>query len=128
MILNQVLKIADSYLLPSITELYGLNDYIINVIEGHEGGRNLAYFCENEKKDDKIIRIAFLTDRNTEDFLSELEYIRYLYEHGGSVSNVVDSCNGRLFEEIICNDHSFFICVFEKAKGEQLAEKWISIS
>lgn len=122
MIRNQVLEIAETNLLPTITEWYGLNDYIINVIEGHEGGRNLAYFCENEEKGDKIIRISFLTDRNTEDFLSELEYIRYLYEHGGSVSNVIDSCNGRLLEEIIYTDHRFFICAFEKAKGEQLAE------
>lgn len=122
MIRNQVQKIADTHMLPTITELYGLNDYKINVIEAHEGGRNLVYFCENEDKGDKIIRIAFLPDRKTEDFLSELEYIRYLYEHGGSVSNVVDSCNGRLLEEIIYQGHRFFISVFEKAKGEQLAE------
>jgi Ser/Thr protein kinase RdoA (MazF antagonist) len=122
MIRNQVLKIADTHLTPNITELYGLDDYKINVVEAHEGGRNLVYFCENEDKGDKIIRIAFLPDRNTEDFLSELEYVRYLYEHGGSVSNVVDSCNGRLLEEIIYKGHSFFVSVFEKAKGEQLAE------
>lgn len=122
MIRNQVLKIANNHLLPTIRKLYGLNDYKINVVEAHEGGRNLVYFCENENKGDKIIRIAFLPDRNTEDFLSELEYIRYLYEHGGSVSNVVDSCNGHLLEEIIYKGHRFFISVFEKAKGEQLAE------
>lgn len=119
MIRNQVLKISDTHLLPTITELYGLKDYKINVVEAHEGGRNLVYFCENEDKGDKIIRIAFLPDRNTEDFLSELEYVRYLYKHGGSVSNVVDSCNGRLLEEIIYKGHSFFVSVFEKAKGEQ---------
>jgi Ser/Thr protein kinase RdoA (MazF antagonist) len=119
---NQVLTIADTYLLPAITELYGLNDYKINVVATHEGGRNLVYFCENVEKGDKIIRIAFLSDRNTEDFLSELEYVRYLYEHGGNVSNVVDSCNGRLLEEIIYKGHSFFVSVFEKAIGEQLAE------
>lgn len=68
MIRNQVLEIAESNLLSTITELYGLNDYIINVIEGHEGGRNLAYFCENEEKGDKIIRISFLTDRNSGTF------------------------------------------------------------
>jgi len=123
MIRNQVLKIAGTHLLPTITKLYGLNDYKINVVNAHEGGRNLVYFCENEYLGDKIIRIAFLPDRNTEEFLSELEYVRYLYEHGGSVSNVVDSYNGRLLEEIIYKDHRFFISVFKKAKGEQLAEK-----
>lgn len=122
MIRNQVLKMADTHLLPTITELYGLNDYKINVVEAHEGGRNLVYLCENNGKGDKIIRIAFLPDRNTDDFLSELEYVRYLYEHGGSVSNVVDSCNRRLLEKIIYKDHSFYVSVFEKAKGEQLAE------
>lgn len=119
---NQVLKIADTHLLPTITELYGLNDYKINIVEAHEGGRNLVYLCNNETMGDKIIRIAFLPDRITEDFLSELEYVRYLYKHGGSVSDVIDSCNGRLLEEIIYNGHSLFVSVFKKAKGEQLAE------
>ncbi len=119
---NQVLKIADNHLLSTITELYGLNDYTMKAIEAHDGGRNLVYFCKNEDKGDKIIRISFLSDRNAEDFLSELEYVRYLYEHGGSVANVVDSCNGRLLEIIIHKCHSFYVSVFENAKGEQLAE------
>lgn len=123
MIRKQAIKIVDNNLLTTIIRLYGLDEYKIKVIDAHEGGRNLVYLCENEIKGDKIIRIAFLSDRNTEDFLSELEYIRYLYIHGGSVSNVVDSCNGRLLEEVIYNEHIFYISVFEKAKGEQLAEK-----
>lgn len=122
MIRNQVLIIAKNHLLPAIIDMYGLSEYKITVVEEHEGGRNLVYRCENADKGDKIIRISFLPDRTAEDFLSELEFVRYLYEHGGSVSNVVDSCYGRLLEEISYLGHNFFVSVFEKAKGEQLAE------
>ncbi len=119
---NQALKDSDTYILSVITELYKLSDYEINVVDAHDGGRNAVYFCNNADKGDKIIRISFLPDRNRDDFLSELEYVRYLYDHGGSVSNVVNSCNGRLLEEIVCKGNNYFICVFEKAKGKQLAE------
>lgn len=118
---NQVIKIVDTHVLPTLIELYGLDEYKISVVDAHEGGRNLVYLCKNEDTGNKIIRIAFLTDRNTEDFLSELEYVRYLYEHGGSVANVVVSGNGHLLEEINYQGHRLYVSVFEEAKGEQLA-------
>lgn len=122
MIYNEVVKIADVYLIPLIQELYGLDDYKINPINAHDGGRNVVYSCAKEGEGSKIIRISFLLDRSREDFLSELEYIRYLYDHGGSVSNVFNSRNGRLLEEINHEGNSFFVCVFEKAKGKLLVE------
>jgi Ser/Thr protein kinase RdoA (MazF antagonist) len=119
---TQVKQISETHLLPQIVELYGLNDYAIKPVDGHEGGRNLVYICEQEGSLAKIIRIAFLNDRSREDFLAETEYVRYLHEHGGSVSNVVDSLNGNMVEEVIHDNHTYFVCVFEKAKGKQLAE------
>lgn len=119
---REVIKIGDSYLLPIISELYELDGYKINLVKAHDGGRNVVYNCEKEGAVSKIIRIAFLDDRNREDFLGEVEYIRYLYEHGGSVSNVISSLNGNLLEEITHENHSFFVCGFERAKGKLLVE------
>jgi Ser/Thr protein kinase RdoA (MazF antagonist) len=121
-IYNQVKQISETHLLPQIVELYGLNGYAIKPIDGHAGGRNLVYVCEKEGAIPKIVRISFLDDRNRSDFLAETEYIRYLHEHGGSVSNVVNSSGGNLLEEITHDNQTYFICVFEKAKGKQLAE------
>lgn len=98
-------------------ELYGLEGYEIRLINAHEGGRNVAYNCDKADSEAKIIRIAFLSDRSREDILGEVEYIRYLYEHGGSVSNVVNSQKGNLLETITLNNHTFFVCLFVKAKG-----------
>ncbi|REE68764.1 Ser/Thr protein kinase RdoA (MazF antagonist) [Paenibacillus taihuensis] len=82
----------------------------------------MVYSCEKEDSDAKILRIAFLKDRSREDLIAELEYVRYLFEHGGSVSDVVNSLKGNLLEEITYNDHSFFICMFYKAAGKLLVE------
>lgn len=109
-------------MLPLISELYGLEGYVIQPIPAHDGGRNVVYTCEQEGADAKILRIAFLPDRSREDYLGEVEYIRYLFEHGGSVSNVVSSRKGNLLEEITHNNHTFYICLFEKAKGKKLAD------
>ncbi|WP_242655202.1 phosphotransferase enzyme family protein [Clostridium cellulovorans] len=105
-----------------ISEIYGLEGYEITLVKGHDGGRNVIYSCEKEGVNAKILRIAFLNDRSREDFLAEVEYIRYLFEYGGSVANVVSSKSGKLLEEITHNNHTFFVCLFEKARGKMLVE------
>ncbi|MFC0391311.1 phosphotransferase enzyme family protein [Paenibacillus mendelii] len=119
---NEVVKISDAYLLPLVSELYGLEGYEIKLIPAHDGGRNVVYTCEKEGEDAKILRISFLPDRSREDFLAEVEYIRYLFEHGGSVSDVVSSRKGNLLEEITHHNHTIFVCLFKKAKGKMLVE------
>lgn len=119
---NEVVKISDGYLLPLVSQLYQLEGYEIRPVKSHEGGRNFVYTCEKEGASSKVIRISFLKDRSREDFLAELEYIRYLFDHGASVSNVVNSKKGNLLEEITHDNHTFFVCMFEKARGKMLAE------
>ncbi|WP_409276246.1 phosphotransferase enzyme family protein [Neobacillus sp. SCS-31] len=122
MIYNEVVKIGDTYLLPLVSELYGLEGYEFKPVKAHIGGRHVVYTCEKEGTESKILRIAFLNDRIRENFLGEVEYIRYLFEHGGNVSDVVSSLKGNLLEEINYNGHTFFICLFQKAKGKMLVE------
>lgn len=119
---NEVAEIGDAYLLPSASESYGLEGYEFKLASAHDGGRNVVYYCEKEGASAKVLRIAFLKDRSRTDLLAEVEYIRYLYEHGGSVSNVVTSRKGNLLEEITHDNHTFFVCLFERAKGKLLAE------
>ncbi len=119
---NEVVKIGDTYLLPLVSELYGLEGYETRLVKAHDGGRNVVNNCEKKGAGAKILRIAFLNDRSREDFLGEVEYIRYLFEHGGSVSDVVSSRKGNLLEEITHNNYAFFVCLFEKARGKMLVE------
>ena len=119
---NEAIKTTETHLFPSILRLYGLNDYKIELIPPHNTGANLVYTCEKEGVDSKVIRIAFSGNRNREDFLGETEFIRYLYENGGNVSNVIDSLDGNMIEEVIHDNHTFFICVFEKAKGKRFPD------
>ncbi|MHA6531646.1 phosphotransferase enzyme family protein [Paenibacillus sp. BAC0078] len=119
---NEVVKIGDAHLLPLISALYGLEGYEIKPVKAHDGGRNVVYTCEKAGAEATILRIAFLNDRSREDFLGELEYVRYLFEHGGAVSDVVSSRKGNLLEEVTHNNHTFFICLFKKAKGRMLVE------
>lgn len=106
-----------------------MEGYETGLVKAHDGGRNVVYTCEKEGADAKILRIAFLPDRSREDFLGELEYIRYLFEHGGSVSDVVSSRKGNLLVEITHNHHIFFISLFKKAKGKlhQISKEYTPI-
>ncbi|WP_236642116.1 MULTISPECIES: phosphotransferase enzyme family protein [unclassified Paenibacillus] len=119
---NEAVNISNTHVLELVSELFHLEGYNIQLIPPHEGGRNVVYTCEQEGRESLILRISFLPDRNREDYIAELEYVRYLYEHGASVSNVICSKKGHLLEEIIFDEHTFFICLFVKAKGKMLAE------
>jgi Ser/Thr protein kinase RdoA (MazF antagonist) len=119
---NEVLKISEAFLLPIISELYELEGYEIKPVQAHDGGRNVVFTCEKEGNETKILRIAFLNDRSREDFLAEVEYVKYLFDHGGSVSNVISSRKGNLLEEITHNNHTYFVCLYNKAKGKRLVE------
>ena len=119
---NEVVQIADEYLLPIVSDMYGLDGYDIRPIEGHPGGRNVVFSCAKAGAEALIVRIVYLPDRSREDLLGEVEYILYLFEHGGNVSDVIRSRKGNLLEEITYRNDTFFICLFQKAKGKKLAE------
>ncbi|WP_419394146.1 phosphotransferase enzyme family protein [Cytobacillus praedii] len=119
---NEVIKNCDESLLSTISKLYGLEEYQIGLISPHDGGRNIVYICEKEGSKSKILRISYLNDRHLEDYLGELEYIKYLFNHGGSVSNVISSLNGNILEKVSFNGNMFFVSLFENAKGKRLVE------
>ncbi len=119
---NEVIRTYAADLLPLIIARYGLEGYEITLIKAHVGGRNIAYNCEREAAEAKIIRIIYLKDRSLKDILGETEYIRYLFDNGGSVSNVLSSEKGNLVEEITVKGHTFYVSLFAKAKGIQLAD------
>ena len=117
-------QIGEIGLRPIIQELYGLVGYDIKMVDrGYDifEGQNAVYYCEKEGNNGKIFRLS-LNDRSREELLAEAGYIRYLYENGGNVSNVITSLNGNLVEEITLNNITGFVGLFEKAKGMQFHE------
>ena len=117
-------QIADVDLFPLIQEIYDLDGYEAKMVDrGYEiiEGQNAVYCCEKEGESAKIFRIS-LNDRSHDELLAEAQYVRYLYENGGSVSNVLSSRNGKLVEEISHNKFTGYVSLFEKAKGKQFYE------
>lgn len=108
--------------MPVVIEKYGLEGYILQPLESHEGGRNVIYMCEKENAPAYVLRVSYQNDRDREDYLAELEYVRYLYDNGASVSNVIGSKDDKLVEEIVYGSQTIFVSLFEKARGMQLAE------
>jgi Ser/Thr protein kinase RdoA (MazF antagonist) len=122
MLYQDVIELFKDNILPVVIEKYHLSGYTVEPINSHEGGRNVVYVCDKEGDESYILRVSYQNDRSREDYLAELEYIRYLYEHGASVSNVIVSKDGNLLEEVRYGNQTLYLCLFEKAKGMQLAE------
>lgn len=119
---NEIVEISEAHLLPRIAESYALEGYETTLVEAHEGGRNVVYTCVKEGAAEKVIRIAFSNNKSRVEFQAEVEYIRYLFEHGGSVSDVISSKDGNLLEEITHQNQTFFVSLFDKARGKMLVE------
>lgn len=122
MLYQDVIELFKDNILPVVIEKYHLSGYTVEPINSHEGGRNVVYVCDKEGDESYILRVSYQNDRSREDYLAELEYIRYLSEHGASVSNVIVSKDGNLLEEVRYGNQTLYLCLFEKAKGMQLAE------
>lgn len=84
-----VISISEEFLIPFIKNKYNLDGYIILPLQSHEGGRNAVFICEGENAPGMVARVSYQNDRSKEDYLAELEFVRYLYDNGASVSNVI---------------------------------------
>lgn len=109
-------------MLPVLSDLYDLEGFEILLIPAHDGGRNVVYTCEREGSEGKILRIVFSGDRSREDLLAEVEFVKYLYEHGASVPDVICSLKGNLMEEIMIDDHTYTISLFLNERIQILRE------
>lgn len=122
MLYQEVIEMFKENILPVVIEKYCLSGYTVEPLNSHEGGRNVVYVCSKEGDESYILRVSYQNDRSREDYLAELEYVRYLYEHGAGVANVIVSKDGNLLEEVRYGNQTLYLCLFEKAKGMQLAE------
>lgn len=95
-------------------KLYGFKVETAEEIPGHEGGRNLVYRVGNEG----IVRISTLTDRKTEDYRAEIEFVHYLAEGGAAVADSIPSRFGNRIEIV----QDVVVSMFEIAKGDQIAD------
>ena len=115
-------EVDEHMLLTAISEGYDLNGYEITPIQEHEGGRNKVYIFHSEEHEDMVLRISNLKDRTKDDYLAELEFVRFLHENGASVANVISSNHSNLLEQIVIANCTFTVSMFQRAKGKLLVE------
>lgn len=112
--------ICGARVLPVAIERFGLIGWETNLVDAHEGGRNIVYACSH-MGDERFLRLSHLSDRAPAQYVAEIEYVHYLAEHGARVARPYPSLRGRWVEEILVDGHVFFACLFDKAKGDSIA-------
>ncbi|MBO4635923.1 MAG: phosphotransferase [Clostridiales bacterium] len=98
-------------------ELYGLTGTDLKRIRSHEGGRNTVFAGGGY-----VLRVSCLSDRTMNDYLAETEFIRYLAENGAPVADVICSISGNTVERVDSDGTTFYLCLFEYAKGMLIAD------
>ncbi len=119
---QDVVEIFEKQISSFVATQYDLAGYSFEQVMSHEGGRNLIYFCNKEDAPSFVLRISYMNDRTENDYLAELEFVRYLSQNGASVANVVLTVDDNLLCQMEVENQILYICLFEKAKGMQLAE------
>ena len=103
-------------------KLFSLEDFDCHEIEGHEGGRNQIFICSKGGEKKFVLRISATGDRSENDYLAEVEFVRFLAKNGAPVADVIPSVNCKLVEVVDDAEAPVFISLFEYAKGMLLAD------
>jgi Ser/Thr protein kinase RdoA (MazF antagonist) len=109
-------------LTPSPRTIYGLDEYELSQIPGHEGGRNLIYICIKDSIPKCVLRLSILGDRKKEDYLAEAEFVHYLAKAGAPVADVIPSSNGNLVESFSADGKEYFAMLFSYTKGMLISD------
>lgn len=104
----------------SVIEAYGLEEVSLEQKGGHEGCVNTVFHMSSTVGEG-YVRVTTRPDRNMEDLLSEVDFIRHLDENGVSVATPYTSKDGREVCIIMYNDHTYCYTIFRVAAGEQLS-------
>ena len=106
----------------NVKNLYGLKDYELSQVPGHEGGRNLVYVCFKAGKPEYVLRLSLLGDRSAEEYYAEAEFVHYLADNGAPVADVIPSSNGKLVEAFSADGKECFVMLFSYAKGMLISD------
>ena len=103
-------------------KLYGLEGFELKAVSGHDGGRNNVFVCSKNGESKYVLRVSSLEDRSEEEYLAELEFVRFLAENGAPVANVRLSVNSRLLESLAEGDNKIYLSLFDYAKGMLISD------
>ena len=111
----------DKYL-ENAKNLYGLKEYELSEVPGHEGGRNQIFICKRNGIPQRVLRFSMLGDRKFDEYLAEAEFVHYLAEAGAPVADVIPSLNGKLVEAFSEDGKEYFVILFYYAKGMLISD------
>lgn len=115
------MEIVHSQLLEKICALYKIERNNVKLFPEYEGCQNIIFFYSN-KNIEYVLRITFRDDRSFEDILAEVHFINYLFDNKASVSNPIKSKENNFVEKLDASGISFYVVVFNKAKGIRLPD------
>lgn len=121
---------------------YGISMDSLSLHPEYDGCQNIIFYCSIHDagahalqggyaqnlhpfschKSTHVLRISFRSDRSEAQILAEVDFVRYLFEHGASVSPPVVSHNHKLVERLSISGRDLFAVLFRKAPGIRLPD------
>ena len=107
--------------LPQIARLYEIGPDELQLYPDYDGCQNIVFFYKKDAAH-RVLRVSFRDDRQPDQILAELDFIRYLHDNGVRVNPPVESLKGRYMELISSDSYQFAVVSFERAPGHRLPD------
>lgn len=108
-------------IIPQIARLYQIDPHELQLCPDYDGCQNIVFFYMSDAAH-RVLRVSFRDDRQPDQILAELDFIRYLHDNGVRVSPPVESLKGRYVEVISSDSCQYAVVSFERAPGHRLPD------
>jgi Ser/Thr protein kinase RdoA (MazF antagonist) len=100
---------------------YGISKDSLALHPEYDGCQNIIFYCTIQGAA-YVLRISFRPDRTLAHLLAEVDFVRYLFEHGAPVCPPVASRDNNLVERLSVSGRELYAVVFLKAPGIRLPD------
>ena len=111
----------ESTLLNYAEDYFDLEAESLASFDAYEGCENLVYAC-HRRNVPVILRISFRDDRSLAQIRAELDFIRYLDDHGVRVSMPIPSKNGDSIETLTIAGEPLHLVCFQRGRGMRVPD------
>ncbi len=139
---SSLIKLIQKSHLDDICGRYGISRDSLTLHPEYDGCQNIIFYCSihgmdtetspRERQQDlplpgyagstHVLRISFRPDRTHAHILAEVDFVRYLFEHGAPVCPPVASRDNNLVERFSVSGRELYVVVFPKAPGIRLPD------
>lgn len=118
---EQLIARHEPEIIEQAVQIYQLDPGNLDQFIAYEGCENLVYACARQAQP-VILRVSYRPDRNGDQILAELDFIRFLGSNGVRAAQPILSEDGNLVETLSLGDLVLYLVCFQRGPGMRVPD------